>query len=139
MESREIIMKHYISSPYKKSLGKTNESYQKISTKSDSCIDHLDIFIKLEKDRIVDASFSGEACAIATSSCSILLENCINKKISEVKKFIENFENMINKKNYNEEELHEAVVFKDIVKQGNRKACAYLPYKGLKKIVDKEL
>lgn len=139
MESREIIMKHYISSPYKKSLGKTNESYQKISTKSDSCIDHLDIFIKLEKDRIVDASFSGEACAIATSSCSILLENCINKKISEVKKFIENFENMINEKNYNEEELHEAVVFKDIVKQGNRKACAYLPYKGLKKIVDKEL
>ena len=139
MESREIIMKHYISSPYKKSLEKTNESYQKISTKSDSCIDHLDIFIKLEKDRIVDASFSGEACAIATSSCSILLENCINKKISEVKKFIENFENMINEKNYNEEELHEAVVFKDIVKQGNRKACAYLPYKGLKKIVDKEL
>lgn len=139
MESREIIMKHYISSPYKKSLGKTNESYQKISTKSDSCIDHLDIFIKLEKDRIVDASFSGEACAIATSSCSILLENCINKKISEVKKFIENFENMINEKNYNEEELHEAAVFKDIVKQGNRKACAYLPYKGLKKIVDKEL
>ena len=139
MESREIIMKHYISSPYKKSLGKTNESYQKISTKSDSCIDHLDIFIKLEKDRIVDASFSGEACAIATSSCSILLENCINKKISEVKKFIENFENMINEKNYNEEELHEAVVFKDIVKQGNRKSCAYLPYKALKKIIDKEL
>ena len=119
--------------------GKSDESYQKISTKSDSCIDHLDIFIKLEKDRIVDASFSGEACAIATSSCSILLENCINKKISEVKKIIENFENMINEKNYNEEELHEAVVFKDIVKQGNRKACAYLPYKGLKKIVDKEL
>ena len=58
MESREIIMKHYISSPYKKNLGKSDESYQKISIKSDSCIDHLDIFIKLEKDRIVDASFS---------------------------------------------------------------------------------
>lgn len=139
MESREIIMKHYISSPYKKNLGKSDESYQKISIKSDSCIDHLDIFIKLEKDRIIDASFSGEACAIATSSCSILLENCINKKISEIKKIIENFENMMNEKTYNEEELHEAVVFKDIVKQGNRKSCAYLPYKALKKIIDKEL
>ena len=46
---------------------------------------------------------------------------------------------MINEKTYNEEELHEAVVFKDIVKQGNRKSCAYLPYKALKKIIDKEL
>lgn len=138
MESREVIMKHYTSSPYKKSKN-LDESYQKVTTKSDSCIDRLDIFIKIEEDKIVDAYFEGEACAIATSSCSILLENCKNKSLNEVKQFIENFENMINNYPYNEEELHEAVVFKEIVKQGNRKTCAYLPYGGLKQILDKSL
>ena len=108
MESREVIMKHYTSSPYKKSKN-LDESYQKVTTKSDSCIDRLDIFIKIEEDKIVDAYFEGEACAIATSSCSILLENCKNKSLNEVKQFIENFENMINNYPYNEEELHEAV------------------------------
>ena len=138
MESREVIMKHYTSSPYKKNKN-LDESYQKVTTKSDSCIDRLDIFIKIEEDKIVDAYFEGEACAIATSSCSILLENCKNKSLNEVKQFIENFENMINNYPYNEEELHEAVVFKEIIKQGNRKTCAYLPYSGLKQILDKSL
>ena len=138
MESREVIMNHYTSSPYKKSKN-LDKSYQKVTTQSDTCIDHLDIFVKIEEDKIVDACFEGEACAIATSSCSILLDNCINKDLNEVKDFIKNFENMIYEYPYNEEELHEAAVFKEIVKQGNRKSCAYLPYKGLKKILDKKL
>lgn len=131
MENREILLNHYISSPYKKEI--YDQTYTKIETKSDSCIDHLNIFLKKENDKLVDAYFNGEACSIATSSCSILLKNCINKNMEEIKEYIENFERMINDEPYDEEKLQEAIVFKDIVKQGNRVSCAYLPYKGLKK------
>ncbi len=138
METREIIMNHYTSSPYK--IKKEDiKDYQKISVQSDSCIDHLDIFVKIEEDKIVDAYFEGEACAIATSSCSILLKNCINRNFTEIQEFITNFENMINDCPYNEKQLDEAIVFREIIRQGNRKACAYLPYKGLKQILGKEL
>ena len=37
-----------------------------------------------------------------------------------------------------EEILKNATVFKDIIHQGNRKSCAYLPYQGLKQILKDE-
>lgn len=135
MDNRNIIMNHYTSSPYKKEFN-PDLNYEKIETKSDSCIDHLNIYVKFENNVLKDAYFNGEACAIATSSCSILLKNCLNKTKSEIIKYIENFENMSNAKPYNEEELKEAIVFKEIVNQGHRKTCAYLPFKGLKKYID---
>ena len=136
MDNRNIIMNHYTSSPYKKDFN-PDLNYQKIETKSDSCIDHLNIYVKFENNILKDAYFNGEACAIATSSCSILLKNCLNKTISEIVEYIKNFDNMVNGKDFNLEELKEAIVFKEIVKQGHRKTCAYLPYQGLKKLIDK--
>lgn len=135
MDNRNIIMNHYTSSPYKKEFN-PDLNYEKIETKSDSCIDHLNIYVKFENNVLKDAYFNGEACAIATSSCSILLKNCLNKTKSEIIKYIENFENMSNDKPYDEEELKEAIVFQEIVNQGHRKTCTYLPFKGLKKYID---
>lgn len=102
-----------------------------------SCVDDINIYIKIEEDVITQAYFDGEACAISTSSASIMLKNIINKNIIEVKEYIDNFENMIYEKNYNKDILKEAVVYDEIYKQESRKTCATLPYKALEKAIEK--
>ena len=52
MENREIILKHYISSPYKKD--EVTNDYQKIEVQSSTCVDHLNIYIKLKDGVLVD-------------------------------------------------------------------------------------
>jgi len=75
--------------------------------------------------------------AISTSSTSIMIKNLIGKTIEEAQDYIENFEKMLNEEEYNEELLQEAIAYKEIYKQGNRKHCAFLPYEGIKKILNK--
>ena len=58
--------------------------------------------------------------------------------LEEARTFTENFENMVNEKEYDEEELGEALAFDEIYKQESRKTCATLPYKGLIKIINED-
>lgn len=131
---REIIMEHYQNPRNKKVI--EDPTYEKINTNNASCIDNLDIYIKIEDQIIKDICFSGEACAISTSSCSIMITNLIGKTIEEAKKYVESFENMINEQAFNEDILQEALAYNEVYKQNNRKNCALLPYKGIKKVLE---
>ena len=116
-----------------------DDSYKVINTNSESCIDQVDLQIKIEDGVIKDIRFDGEACAICTSSTSIMINLLLNKKVEEAKEIITNFENMIEEKEYDENILNEAVVYSDIAKQPNRKKCALLTWQGIKQIVVEEL
>lgn len=133
---RSIILENY-EHPKNKGLI-LDESYIKINMNSESCIDEIDIMVKINEGVIVDVKFDGEACAICTSSSSIMSTLLIGKTIEEAKKVCDNFENMINEKEYDENILEEAVVYEDISKQPNRKKCALLSWWGIKKILDKK-
>src|SRR3989344_3723757 len=61
----------------------------KCHTYNPSCGDEIEIKIKLEKNKIIDAKFIGEGCAISLASADILLDNIKNKSINEIKKFNE--------------------------------------------------
>lgn len=117
----------------------SDDTYEEINTNSESCIDQVDLQIKIEKDVIKDIRFDGEACAICTSSTSIMINLLLDKKIKEALEIISNFENMIEEKEYDDKILEEAVVYSDISKQPNRKKCALLTWQGIKKILEKEL
>ena len=122
-----------------KNRGLTHDSsYISINTNSKSCIDEINLELKIEDDIIKDIKFDGEACAICTSSTSIMTKNLIGKSVGEAKEIIENFENMIDEKEYNEKILGEAIVYCDISKQPNRKNCALLTWKGVKKVLDEK-
>ncbi len=128
---REIIMDHY-SNP-KNRVRTEDPDYIKFNTNNSSCIDNLDIYVKIKDDIIQDIVFDGEACAISISSTSIMITNLIGKTIDAALQYIANFEAMIEEKTYDEEMLNEAIVYEDIYKQSNRKTCALLPYTGIKK------
>lgn len=132
---REIILDNY-QNPFHKKNSFNDESYIKINTNNESCIDNLDIYFKLDNNKIVDAIFTGEACAISTSATSILLRKLIGKDIEYAKSVLESFKNMINEKDYDKDLLGELNVYDEIYLQPNRKNCALLPGKAIDRLIE---
>ena len=128
-----IIMENY-QNPKNRGLIE-DKTYILINTNSESCIDQIDLQVKLENGIIKDIRFDGEACAICTSSTSIMINTLIGKTLKEANNIIANFEYMIEEKDYDQEIIKEAVVYSDIAKQPNRKKCALLTWQGIKKII----
>lgn len=130
---KSIILENYSNPVNKKTVD--DKRYKKVNMNSSSCIDNLDFMVLIEDNIIKDAYFDGEACAISTSASSIMMKLIIGKSIDDVLKIIENYENMIEEKPYDDSILEEALAFDEIHKQANRKKCALLPFEGLKKIL----
>ena len=134
IDKREIILDNY-SHPFNKT-SENLDGYIKVNSNNVSCIDNIDLFIKIEGSIIKDIKFNGEACAISTASTSIMIKNLIGKTIDDALKYIKNFESMLNEEEYDETSLNEAIVFDETYKQGNRKTCVTLPYVGIMKILE---
>ena len=132
---REIILAHY-QNPLHRHLPE-GDNYIKVNTANQSCIDNINLYLSVEDNIIKDITFDGEACAISISSTSIMIENLIGKTLDEAKEFIDNFDDMINERKYDESILKDATVYDNIYKQSSRKTCAFLPYRGIKDAIDK--
>ena len=132
---RSIILEHY-QNPVNKGLIDDN-TYEKINMNNESCIDEVDLMVKIADDRIKDIRFDGEACAICTSSTSVMIDTLKGKTVDEAKKIVTNFEQMIDEQEYDENILEQAIAYQDIGRQPNRKICALLSWWGIKKILDK--
>ena len=78
---RSIILEHY-SNPVNKGLIDDGD-YILVNTNNESCIDEINLMVKVENGIIKDARFDGEACAICTSSTSIMIHTIIGKTIDE--------------------------------------------------------
>ena len=131
---REIILEN-MEHPFNKEEV-TDDNYIKAHTKNPNCIDNINIYLLVEDNNIKDLKFMGEACAISTSSTSIMIKNLIGKSIEDAKNYINNFYNMCDEKEYDKEILNEGIVYEDIYKQQNRKSCALLPYKTILKALN---
>ena len=130
---REIILENY-QEPMNRGLI-DDDSYLKVNTNSESCIDNLDFIMKIENGIIEDIRFDGEACAISTSATSIMIRSLIGKSIVDAKRILINYDNMINEKEYDKELLGELLVYDEIFKQPNRKNCALLPKVAIEKML----
>ena len=132
----EIILEHY---QHPKNRGLIDDdTYIKVNTNNESCIDEIDLMVKLNNNKIEDVKFDGEACAICTSSTSIMIDTLIGKTIDEAKEIINNFNNMVDEKEYDASILEQANVYDDVYKQPSRKKCALLPWWGMEKAITKE-
>lgn len=130
---RSIILEHY-QNPKNKGLFE-DESYIKVNMNNESCIDEINLMVKLEEGKIKDIHFDGEACAICTSATSIMIDTLIGKTIEEAENIIENYYSMIEEESYDATVLEQAVVYDDIYRQPNRKKCALLSWWGIEKAI----
>ena len=134
---RSIILDNYQDAK-NRGIPDNMDGYIKVNSNNDSCIDNIDIYVKLVDDVIEDIKFQGEACVIAISSTSILSDLFIGKNINEVDEILKNYYNMIEECDYDRDLLGEACVYDDIYKQPSRKTCVTLFARGIEKIVRNE-
>ena len=130
---REIILDNY-QDPMNRGLIE-DDSYLKVNTNSESCIDNLDFMMKIEDGIIKDIRFDGEACAISTSATSIMIRSLLGKKIEDAKKILEEYQHMLHEEEYDSELLGELTVYDEISKQPNRLNCALLPGDAIEKML----
>lgn len=133
---RMIILDNY-QKPRNNIVPDKKEEYIKLNSNNSSCIDNIDIYLKLEDNIIKDIKFSGEACVIAISSTSILTELLIGKTKEEALSILENYHNMIEEHEYNKDVIEELNVYSDIYKQPSRKTCATLASRKIGEYLEK--
>lgn len=128
---REIILENNSHPFNKKTIN--NSDFITANANNSSCIDNINLYLKINNNILEDIYFDGEACAISTSSTSIILKTLIGKNLDFINTFILNYEKMINGEEYQKDLMSEAIVFNTIYLQQNRKTCALIPIIGLKK------
>ena len=128
---REIIVDN-VENPFHRGI-KDKENFIKANTHNESCIDNIDLYVKIQDNKIIDAYFEGEACAITTSATSIMLKKIIGLTKEEARSLMKEYYQMIEEEAYNSDKLGELNVYSDISKQPSRKKCATLPFQTLEK------
>lgn len=131
---RDIILDNYQNPRNKKIVDE--EGYIRVNTRNSSCVDNIDVMVKVENGVFTDIKFDGDACAICTSCASIMTTTLVGKTIDEVKKIVSNYERMIEEEPYDNDILEELCVYDTIYKQPSRKKCAMLPIDAIKKILN---
>ena len=131
---RSIILEHY-QNPHGRGLI-DDDTYLKTNMNNESCIDELNIMVKVEDNIIKDIKFDGEACALCISSASIMVDTLKGKTVEETENILQNFLNMAKEKEYDKDVLEEAIVYDDVSKSPNREKCVLLSWWGIEKILN---
>ena len=133
---RQIIMDHYENPQFKKSP-QNLDGFEKIHMSSANCIDDINVYAKEDNGTIKECYWDGVACTISTSSTDIMCGLVIGKSMKEAKYIIEQYNNMIHEKEYDDSVLDEAIVFMNTSKQAARIKCATIGWDALDEIICK--
>lgn len=80
---RELILDHFQNPLHRGELDPNDISFE---DDNPLCGDHIRIDLRVdEQERVSEATFSGQGCAISQASADILLEEIIGKQLDEVK------------------------------------------------------
>ena len=126
-------MDHY-ANPLHKHLPE-GEGFSKVHMHSDNCIDNLDIYLKVENGKVIDACFEGVACTISTASTDIMCEVVIGKSIEEATYAIDQYNHMIHEEPFDEDAIDEAIAFINTSKQAARIRCATIGWTAAENIL----
>jgi len=84
----EIILERYNFPIHKKKLNNFNAYSESIN---EFCGDRVEVFLRIENNRILEIGYDGKCCTICQGVIEILIDELINKDIEYVKNFkIEN-------------------------------------------------
>ena len=138
MMMRQIIMDHYENPQYKHAPKGDLSKYKQMHMDSANCIDDIIVYVLVDNNRVIDAFFDGVACTISTASTDIMCGLMINKTFEEAQYIVEQYNNMIHEKEYDESVLDEAIVFMNTAKQAARIRCATIGWDAFEEILKHE-
>lgn len=133
--AQQTIIDHYENpkNKIKKKSKFSQQDYQKGHVASTLCIDNIYSYVKIKNEKIVDLKFTGEGCAICTSSTDLMTILLKNKTIKQAKAIIINYFKMIEGKKFNKAILQNLIFYQNVNQQPNRIKCAII---GIESILD---
>jgi nitrogen fixation NifU-like protein len=96
------------------------------------CGDQIDVFVRLDGDRLGEVAFTGSGCAISTASASLMTEAVKGKSLAEAERLFERFHELLTGDPSREaeavEELGKLAVFAGVREYPVRVKCATLAW-----------
>lgn len=96
------------------------------------CGDQLKLYLKVENDRVVDASFLSSGCAISTAAASLMTESLKGKTSAEALTLLDTFHELLTTDSPVTEGLGKLVVFCGVREYPARVKCATLAWHTLR-------
>ncbi|WP_075982783.1 Fe-S cluster assembly sulfur transfer protein SufU [Bacillus massilinigeriensis] len=128
---RQVIMDHY-KNPRNK--GVLEDDTVTINMNNPTCGDRIQLTLKVEDGKVVDARFDGEGCSISLSSASMMTQAIKGKNIKDALKLSEAFSEMIQGKEYDDNlDLGDIEALQGVSKFPARIKCATLAWKAMEK------
>ena len=131
---REILNEHNLNPVHKQNMENPSFCLEGVNP---SCGDQITLQLKMEGNKIVDASFIGSGCAVSQASADMMADLVIGKTKEEALKLADIFDRMIKGSVTDEEleELDEAAALQDISHMPARVKCAMLGWRTVKEML----
>ena len=133
----EILTEHNINPFHKHDIEGANLELKGVNP---SCGDEITLKLKLENDKIVDAGYVGEGCAISQARADMMIDLVLDKTKEEALNYANIFLRMIQGEASPEEIeiLEEAGALQDISHMPARVKCAVLSWHTLEEMFETE-
>ena len=105
--------------------------------RNESCGDEVNLFVKYENGKVVDARYEGVGCIVSQASAAMLVKIIKGKTKEEIKEIMDNVKKMMKGEPFNEDVLGDLVVFSGISGIPQRSKCFYLAWSVLERIYAK--
>jgi nitrogen fixation protein NifU and related proteins len=130
---RQVIMDHY-KNPRNKGI--LEDGSLTVNMNNPTCGDRIQLTMNVEDGIVTESRFDGEGCSISMSSASMMTQAIKGKKIEEALKLSKIFSDMMQGKEYDEDDsidLGDIEALQGVAKFPARIKCATLAWKAMEK------
>lgn len=96
--------------------------------KNPDCGDDIEVYIKVVDQHLEQISFTGQGCIISQASASMMVDALSGKRILEAQQLMQNFQNLILGKDYDESQLGDLIAFATLNQFPTRVRCGMLAW-----------
>lgn len=96
--------------------------------KNPDCGDDIEVYLKVVDQRLEQISFTGQGCIISQASASMMVDALSGKRILEAQQLMQNFQNLILGKDYDESQLGDLIAFATLNQFPTRVRCGMLAW-----------
>ena len=127
---QEVILKHYRSAPRR---GDMDAPDAVITMRNPTCGDDIVLQIKMDGERIGDARFKGQGCAISQASASMMSDMIVGRTFAEAEPLLARFRQMIqgDAEAAKDRALGDLRALSGVSRLPRRVKCAMLPWDAL--------
>jgi nitrogen fixation NifU-like protein len=127
---QDIILDHY---RRPRNSGKLAAPDERITRKNPFCGDMIELQLTFDGDRVREARFTGQGCAISQASASMMAQLVEGKSVAELEQLAAAFTQLVSEGTPAESgsSLGELRAFSGVARLPNRHLCALLPWGAL--------